>query len=56
MKLPLKHLLSLLFCMSAGFKVGFRYDMAIQPMVMPSMPEASVGGLLQTFLNRARRQ
>jgi hypothetical protein len=40
--------------------VGFRYDMAIQPMVMPSMPEASVSGLLQSgfqaMMNRARRQ
>ena len=44
----------------AGFNVGFRYDMAIQPMVMPSMPEASVSSLLssgfQAVMNRARRQ
>ena len=44
----------------AGFSMGFRYDMAIQPMVMPSMPEASVSGLIssgfQAVLNRARRQ
>lgn len=40
---------------SAGFKVGFRYDLAIQPMVMPSMPEATVGGLLQVGLVCFRR-
>jgi hypothetical protein len=35
-----------------GFKVGLRYDFAVQPMIMPRTPEASLSGILQAVFRR----